>query len=187
MTTAIAYILAVVAAQSSALPNERMLCSLADALLVWSPPDDRDDGCIPPFAVTDCGRGGLFATDRRPVFRFTYDGEKDASLGYPKDSCGARGIWLFGTSGQMPPGSFKYIHVELDRMRRREVMFTMTLGSDGGTYGCGQFRGVARLKEGRWKITGLNGGRPIRKHDNPDCRYTKEEVLGCKDGGLTSR
>jgi hypothetical protein len=186
MTLAIAYLLAAAATQTTSPPSERLLCSLADALLVWSPPDPGT-GCILPFAMSDCTRAGLFANDRRPVFRFSYEGAAESGWGYPKDSCGARGIWLSRPNGQMPPGASIYVEVSLERVKLREVAFTMTLGADGGTLGCGSFRGIAYLRKGRWKVIGVNGGRPIRKRDNPACRYTKEQVLGCSDGGLTGR
>jgi hypothetical protein len=165
--------------------RQRTLCSLADALLVWSPPDPGA-GCILPFAMSDCSRNGLFSDDRRPVFRFSYAGAAQAGWGYPKNSCGARGIWLSRPDGPMPPGASIYIEISLERMKPREVTFTMTLGADGGTFGCGEFRGLARFAKGQWKVVGMNGGRPIRKRDNPACRYTKEHVLG-RHGGLTSR
>jgi hypothetical protein len=88
----------------------------------------------------------------------------------------------------MPPGASEYVQVFLDRVRPREVTFTMNLGAPpDSTAGCGEFRGVARYKNGRWKLIGMNGQRPIRKHDNPACNFTKEQVLGCDEGGLTRR
>ena len=186
MTLAIAYLLALAATPTNSPPSEPLLCSLADALLVWSPPV-AGTGCILPFAMSDCTRAGLFADDHRPVFRFSYDGAAKAGWGYPKDSCAARGIWLSRPDGQMPPGASLYVEVSLERMKPREVTFTLTLGTDGGTLGCGAFMGVARFAKGRWKLIGINGGRPIRKRDNPTCRFTKAEVLGCNDGGLTRR
>ena len=181
MTLVIAYALALVAVQPGAPLDEKLLCSLADALLVWSPPE-TGNVCSPPFPMIGCGQRGIFAKDRRPVFRFTYGGEKAASRGYPKDSCGARGIWLYGANRKMPPGSTTYIDVELYRTPADELGFTMTFGFRGGTLGCGSFRGIARLEEGRWTIVDQNGER-----EKPGCTYTKEQVLGCKDGGLTSR
>ena len=181
MTVAIAYALALLAVQPSAPLDEKLLCSLADALLVWSPPEPGNL-CGPPFPMIGCGQRGIFAKDRRPVFRFTYGGQKVAGRGYPKDPCAARGIWLYGANRRMPPGSSTYIDVDLNRTTAGELRFMMTFGFRGGTLGCGSSRGVARLEEGRWILVDQDG-----KLEKPGCTYTKEQVLGCKDGGLTSR
>jgi hypothetical protein len=113
------------AGQVADIPSEGMLCSLAEALLVWSPPI-FDDGCVQPLAM-HCGRSGVFATDGRPVVRFRYKGDGRAKWAFPNSPCAARGIWLYKTGGRMPPGAHDYLQVSLDRIRPGEIQFDLAL------------------------------------------------------------
>ena len=89
----------------------------------------------------------------------------------------------------MPPGAFDYLQVHLDRVRPREVKFTITLGSPpDGTLGCGKFRGIARYKKGKWKLVSDDVFSPnIRRPVNPRCQFTKEEVFHCNEGEPSNR
>jgi hypothetical protein len=185
IVTLLSVLLAGAGGQAAALPSEGALCSLAESLLLWSPPIS-EQGCVLPFAM-DCGRKGLFAADGRPVVRFRYRGDERATWAFPNAPCGARGIWLYKTGGEMPPGAGLYLQVFLERIRPREIKFDLTLGGPPeGTLGCGEFHGIARYVKGKWKLFLTHMG-PPRIQDNPSCRFTKEQVFHCNEGGPTSR
>ena len=188
LTAILASILAVGGGNPAELPSEQALCSLADALVVWSPPVPGE-GCVSPLAK-GCGGKLLVASDGRPVVRFRYKGDKDARWAYPKSPCSDRGVWLYKTDGQMPVGAVGYLQVDLDRISRREIRFNLSMGSPPDTImGCGEFNGVARYARGRWRLF-LTGIRPHPNRplpENPKCHFTKSEVLDCIEGGPTSR
>jgi hypothetical protein len=167
--------------QSNGLPSEPLLCSLAEALLIWSPPvDGAGDGCVLPFAM-GCGGRALFAGDGRPVVGLFYKGADKGSWAYPNDPCAARGLWLYKRGGRMPPGAHEMLKVDISRARPLEVWFTLTEGDANGTAGCGEFRGIARYKNGKWELVLTQPG-PSRTQDNPSCQFTKEQVFHCNDG-----
>jgi hypothetical protein len=175
--------------QDAKSPSEGMLCSLAEALLVWSPPDGDDRGCIEPLAMR-CGRGGVFASDGRAVVRFRYKGDSRARWAFPNAPCAARGIWLYKTRGRMPTGAHEYLQVFLDNIRPGEIEFDLTLGAPPeGTFGCGEFHGVAQYKNGKWELFSVRfTPDPERRIPvNPNCQFTKEQVFNCSGGGPTSR
>ena len=188
LTTILASLLAVGGGNPADLPSEQALCSLADALVVWSPPVPGE-GCVSPLAK-GCGGKLLVASDGRPVVRFRYKGDKNATWAYPKSPCSDRGVWLYRTDGQMPAGAGGYLQVYLDRISRREIRFNLSMGSPPDTImGCGEFNGIARYARGRWRLF-LTGFRPYPNRplpENPKCHFTKEEVLDCTEGGPTWR
>jgi hypothetical protein len=82
----------------------------------------------------------------------------------------------------MPPGARDYLQVYFQRVRPREIHFDMTLGAPpDGTLGCGEFRGVAQYKNGKWKLFSTGFWRHRRVPDRPWCHYTREQVFDCEE------
>lgn len=183
----IIFILSGASSLSTELPSEPMLCSLAESLLTWSPPMSGE-GCTVPFAM-GCGRRSLFADDGKPVVRLVLDGEEKAKWAYPAAPCAERGIWLYRSEGEMPPGATAYLQVFLDRVKRREVSFVVNIGSPPhSSAGCGEYSGIARFNGGKWKLYTKAVSPPARGlPNNQKCEFSKEEVFHCNEGGPTSR
>src|SRR4051794_24602252 len=84
--------------------SERSLCALAEKLLVYAQPSEIDIACTIPFALTRCGREGLFS-EGKPVFRLMLDradADEAVDLLQSPGACAAASIKVYRAEQQMP-------------------------------------------------------------------------------------